>query len=458
MKTQVFNPEQGAALERIRLNALLEKALQSRLVTVIAGEGYGKTHSVRAFLHKKDLTAVWVQLSEQDNLTGRFWENFSGVIALQNRELGAALAEMDLPETNRQFDCYRALVHQGIVPQRKYVIILDDFHLITSQPVLRFLNHTLTVPLPKVTIILISRAEPEIHTVALLSKGLLARITADDLRFSEQEITDYFKMLNLPMKTDELARIYRDTEGWVLALELIAADGKKKKKGEALYSPDLMKAMSFKRIENTFFNGMEKEMQKFLIKLSLIENWPRELLEKLAPDQKLIAGMEQINALIRYDNYLHGYRIHYLLIEFLRERQCELSAAEIREVYARTAQWCLANNLRMEAAAYFEKNRDYTQLIELIYSFPRILSHGTAAFFLEMIRRLNNRGDTAEDALLFLQYIIRPKLLLALGRYDEASAESQDAIAAFEARPGNPLNARILCVSYLIRGTIALLG
>jgi hypothetical protein len=37
-------------LERPRVDRILERAMQSHIVTVIAGEGGGKTHAVNSFL------------------------------------------------------------------------------------------------------------------------------------------------------------------------------------------------------------------------------------------------------------------------------------------------------------------------------------------------------------------------------------------------------------------------
>ncbi|GHV90928.1 hypothetical protein AGMMS50268_14310 [Spirochaetia bacterium] len=467
MPIREFNPE--ASLERPQINAILEKALQSPVITVIAPKGYGKTHSVNSFLKKGETTTIWVQLSERDNLGGHFWENLSGAIGLYNQKLGTLFAEIGFPGTNRQFDYYRALIQKAVVPLKKLVIVFDDFHLVNSRTILRFLDRTMAVPFSNSTIILISRNEPEINTVALLSKGLLTRITTEDLRFSDQEIGDYFQLHHLPMTTEELTQICRDTEGWALSLSSIAMDCKNKKIGEALYSPEQMRTRFFRMIEDRHFTGMGRELRKFLIKLSLIENWPRELLETLAGGKKngggdLIAGMEKINSLIRYDAYVHGYRIHHLFLEFLREKQQELSGGEIREVYIQTAQWCFANKLRMDAAVNYEKAGDYRGLIAIIYSFPRILPNEAAAFLLEIVNRLTTEdprpfpAEGEEGPFLFLRHAVRAKLLMSMGRYEEASAISWEAITKFETLPRLPANSRILCAAYIILGTIAILN
>jgi LuxR family maltose regulon positive regulatory protein len=63
---------------------------------------------------------------------------------------------------------------------------------------------------------------------------------------------------------------------------------------------------------------MSSELRKFLIKLSLIEHWSPELLEKLAVNSGILAEMENFSSFIRYDAYLHAYQIHHLFFDFLK--------------------------------------------------------------------------------------------------------------------------------------------
>jgi LuxR family maltose regulon positive regulatory protein len=180
-------------LERPRVDRLLEKALQSHVVTVVAGEGSGKTHAVNAFLQKEKRKAVWVQISERDNLAWRFWENYTGAVARLNPEAAKVLADMGLPESDRLFDRWLALINSEIISRERYALVFDDFHLMTNSMILSRLERTLTDPVSKNTIVFISHTDPSLSTVNLLSKGLLSQITADDLRFTREETAGYFR-------------------------------------------------------------------------------------------------------------------------------------------------------------------------------------------------------------------------------------------------------------------------
>jgi LuxR family maltose regulon positive regulatory protein len=449
-------PKEGRVfLERRRISALLEQAVQSPLVTVVAGEGYGKTQGVYSFLNAYASTAIRLQLSERDNLGWRFWENYTNAVSLYSQTVGTALGEMGFPETIRQFDRYINLLGNEMLGPKKLIFVLDDFHLIHEKPLLRFLERALAIPLPNSSIILISRKEPAINTVSLLSKGMLAGLGVEDLRFTREEIGDFCKLQGAVFSEEKLEQLYHDTEGWALAVDLAVREIKAR--GEESYVHSLRNIDSFKKMEEKYFNAISPALRKFLIKLSLIEHWPQELLESLDPPEKYIRDLEKLSSLIRHDTFLHSYRIHHLFIEFLREKQGELSPEETREMYLSTAQWCLKNNLRMDAAIYYERARYYRGILDIIYSFPRILSEAVAAFFLDLVDRLVARGeDETDEDFLFLRYN-RSRLLTPLKRFDEAAVSCREAIAKFEALPPGRLRSRILSANYRTLGALQIL-
>jgi LuxR family maltose regulon positive regulatory protein len=452
-------------LERPRLYRYMEKALDSPLVTVVAGAGYGKTYAVYLYLRRIDVYTFWVQMSKRDNLAFRFWENMTGAFASLNPKFGADLRDLGFPHTPQQFDRYLILLEKAMVPGRSYVVILDDFHLLDSAPVMRFIEWSAATPLFNFRTIIISRTEPALNLISLTAKGLVSDITVDELRFNEQEIDEYFRLQNIVMLPEELNQLYRDTEGWAMALSLIARNMRDNRGGRLKYSPSIIKAETFEKIEDEYFAGIEGDLRKFLIKLSLIERWPRELLEKITTDKNLINGMEGISPFIRYDAYQDRYLIHHLFLEFLKKKRGELSETEMRAVYNASAEWCMENKLLMDAALDYERARNYRGLRSIIYSLPMILPDHAAEFLLEVLDRLldaeeldsPDSSDTIED-ILVLRYKARPKFLLALGRLDESAAFSREAIARFEQMPPGALRAWILVDAYTNLGVIAMLS
>jgi LuxR family maltose regulon positive regulatory protein len=438
-------------LERPQILRLLDQAAQRPLVLVVAGAGYGKTYSVYSFLRQYRGIATWMQLSERDNNEWRFWENFVQAIAFIDKGSAHRLSEIGFPGTNRQFDRYLMIPRKDVLPHKKYIFVYDDLHLIRKETVLRFLERSVTSSFSNITSILISRNEPPINTLGVFSKGLLAKITEDDLRFSREEMEAYLRQQDIQLPPEEAASLYHDTEGWAFAIYLA---GRSLKKGAAGTEPGRvsMRANVFKLIENEIFSSISEGLQKYLIKLSLIDHLSIELLSELAAGTDLIEEMKKIGSFIRFDPYLNTLRIHHLFLEYLEARQDTLTAEEKRDVYIRAARWCAANNQKIDAISYYEKAGAYDKLIDEVYTLSLVLPNHITAFLLNILDRAPQEMYDENPAAR----VLHTRLLFTQGRFGEAAAEAWGIIKKLEALPPSAPNYRTLCGSYNNLGFIGM--
>jgi LuxR family maltose regulon positive regulatory protein len=438
-------------LERPQIHRLLEQAVQSPLVTVVAGTGYGKTHSVYSFLRQYQGIAAWVQLSERDNNGWRFWENFLRAVAFIDKGSALKLAELGFPETKRQFDRYLMIPQENVVANKKYIFVYDDLHLIHEETVLRFLERSVTTSFSNITSILISRTEPPINTLGLFSKGLLAKITEDDLRFSREEMEAYLRQQDIHLSPDEALSLYHDTEGWVFAIYMACRSLKKGSAGTD-HERSSMKTNVFKVIENEIFASISGDLQKYLIKLSLIDHLSMELLAELAAGTGLIEEMKKIGSFIRFDPYLNVLRIHHLFLEYLEAEQGKLSAEEKRDVYIKAARWCAANSQKVDAISYYEKAGAYDKLIDEVYTLSMVLPNHINTFLLNILDRAP-QGMYAQNPAA---HVLHTRLLYTQGRFGEAAAEAWGIIKKLEAQPPSVSNYRTLYGSYNNLGFIGM--
>jgi LuxR family maltose regulon positive regulatory protein len=454
--------DSGTCLERRRLHQLLEQYTSvNQLVLVTAGAGYGKTYAVSSFLQEYPARAIWLQLSERDNLPMRFWENFSRAELIHHPGLGASLKDTGFPATERQFDRFLSLLETQIRILDRYVLVLDDFHCVTDTSVIGFIERVIRFPLGKITTILISRNESNLRPLSLLSKVRFARITEEELRFREDEIADYLRLHDTEASPETIRDIYQDTEGWAFAVHLVFLT---LQRGGPRYVRYSLKQNISRFIEAELFSEIPEALRRFLIKLSLIDRWPLELLEQISGEENLAGQLERIDSLIRHDHYLNAYEIHNFFLDFLKEKQGILSAGEKRSVYDKTASWCFANNMKTDALSYYEKARNYLGLINVVYSFPHAIPADVASYLFELLDRLRlseeeekSLSEESKILLPFLQYIIRAWVLIVLKRFDEAAAISREAIAKYEIPSPTPQGRVILRYCYCMLGFIAVL-
>jgi LuxR family maltose regulon positive regulatory protein len=439
-------------LERLRIDRLLERAIQNPVVIVSAGAGYGKTHAVYSFVTKNKVLTSWMQFSDRDNIGERFWENFIATVTLVNKKAAAKLAKIEFPATERQFERYLTIPEVGARDDGRVIFVYDDFHFIRDKAVLRFMERSITSPFPNITSILISRSEPALNLMNPESKGQLARITEKDLRFTQEETSAYFQLLDINPSPRTVSTIYHDTEGWAFAIHLAGLSLKHAPSGAA-YVNQALRSNIFKLIESEIMAPLPQPVQRFLIKLSLIEHLVPNLLEELAGDPSLLERIKDLDSFIHFDVYLNAYHIHHLFLDYLKGRQDELTKEEKKDLWNKTAVWCTDNNQKMDAISYYEKTGDYNRVIELCSTLPMMLSSRTARMLLELLDQAP--PEIYENNPLI--YTHRVRILMSLGMVDQSERENREAILRFEALPPSPQVHRILTICHGNIGFIRLL-
>ena len=355
-KTMMYS---GACLERPRLNALLENAMDYPLVVVCAGAGYGKTRAVHSFLSGYAANKTWLQISELDNNPARFWESFTSAISQVWPKTGARLLEMGFPRTDDVFLKYASVMRQAASLPGKHIRVFDDFHLLNNPEILHFFERVVSMRPDHLTVVLISRTMPEFNLIDRMMFERTVTISENTLCFTEDEIARYFGQINLAVMPGDLRNIFDDTQGWAFAVNLIARSLAKHEKYER-NALEAMKRNIFRLIEAEISQTVSQRLWRFLLRISLIDHLAASLIRILADDDDLIREMELVNAYIRYDFSLDTYMIHHLLRDYLRQKQADTLTDEERTgTYKAAGKWCDANGCHMDAISYYEKSGDY---------------------------------------------------------------------------------------------------
>jgi LuxR family maltose regulon positive regulatory protein len=427
------------------VEALLAQAVDYPLTLVVAGAGYGKTRAVYSFLRHHAVSATWVQLTDDDNQSARFWENYTQALTRRNAAVAGQMAAAGFPLTAERFARYVALMDDMCAPADKYILVLDDFHRLRDGKVLNFIEALIHTPLPNTATVIISRTEPAVHTVSMMAKGRAAVVAENALRFTEEEISEYLS--RLPGETTEpppprsIALIRRETDGWALAVDSVC---RALKKNVGLTEAIGAMRLSAQTLIERELAPATPELRRFLISLSLLSHLPQDFLQNWAADEHLRA-MEQYSAFIRFDAYLDSYRLHPLLLAWLRERSGEISAADKQAVYLRAAEWSLARRAWLDAIGYYEKAGDYQNMSLTVSNLPLVLPRATAEFLLPLVSDLPQAVLQATPRL----YIIRIRCLFALERYDEALTEIAAIASRHGPHPDDPEINRLLCHCHL---------
>jgi len=456
--------ENAKFMRRPRVDALLEKAFTHAVVTVTAGPGCGKTCAVYGFLQASDYRTVWMQLSEADNSPARFWESFAHAISHFSPGAAVKLRKLGMPVNSVQLRVFADLLADEIKPRFRYALVFDDLHLIREHAVLWFIR-TLASSVgagrldhisPGNVVALISREDCGLDGARLLTEGRMAQIGEQELNFTRNETMDLFRFLGVsmtPALMSDISEIYADTEGWAfltgLAGQLLQnrPDGTKYIKTAFRHNVSLI-------IENELFLQNSPEINKFLTKLSLVDYLSSDLIARLDENgDSLIGKLTRNSSLIRYDVYMNAYHLHHIMRDFLLEKkQGLLTREEQRGVYLAAAEWCIEHEHKMDAAGYYAKAGDYDAVIGIVYQFPQMIPFDKATVLFNIL-------DSAPAGFIsqtpWIHY--RARLLLCLGRIEQAIEEMRQQLRELKQLEDSPDNRRILGGVYYILGSARML-
>ena len=124
-------------------------------------------------MHASSLPGVWISLDEGDNDTRIFLSYVVG--AVRRLESNACVRIHDLldaPQLPPAEILVRLLANDLEVIDEPFLLVLDDYHLVTDPDVNDLLTRLLQHPPRSLQLVIVTRRDPPFPTVTLNAKGL----------------------------------------------------------------------------------------------------------------------------------------------------------------------------------------------------------------------------------------------------------------------------------------------
>jgi len=355
---------------RPRINKLLTKAIKKPLIIVSAGMGYGKTIAVSDFVRDSELPTVWMQFSEFDNIGLSFWENYTSAFEHINKSLAEESRDLGFPDSEDKLSQY-FLQRDRFMANQRFLTVLDDVHLVKDAAVINFIEHLIDNSPGNRTLILISRELSKINYSGLNVRGMVSNINENDLNFTESELAQYLLQQGLSAELPNLPEIFQDTEGWAFIINFLVRI-LKKSPGYMGHVRVVMKKNTVQLMEREAWNVISERLQRFLVRLSLVNRLSAELVSMLAEgDEDLLSELnEQRVVYLRLDSYSGCYLIHHSFLDYLKSKHEILSPEEIHNTYKIAAEWCVVHGFNIDALSYYEKIANYKAIVQIILDAP----------------------------------------------------------------------------------------
>jgi LuxR family transcriptional regulator, maltose regulon positive regulatory protein len=360
ISTKLFRPDpRHQTVERTRLHDLLRQGCSLPLTLVVAPAGWGKSTLVADWLRQDRVSAGWVSLDGGDNDPHRFWRYLLLAAGQAGRAAGiAALRRLDAAKSDVLRDVLPTFINEVTSSGAPLVLVLDDYHLITSAQVHASVAALLDRCPPQLHLVLITRADPPLPLSRLRVRGELSELRAEHLRFSLDEAREFFGgRLGTQLPEQDVHRLVARTEGWAAGLQLAALRLKDRADPSAFIE-------RFTGADWHIVNYLGEEVltsqpprvREFLLVTSVLNRMCAPLCNALtgrADGAELIDEVNRGNLfLIPLDDERHWFRYHHLFGGLLRHELARTAPQQPSALHRQAAQWYADNGDPAEAIGH----------------------------------------------------------------------------------------------------------
>ena len=365
-------PVKPGILIRPRINSLLNMGIETSFLTIIAGIGYGKTQAVASFLQNSKKRVIWHTVMKMDNSSRRFWEKFTESLCNELPNISKQLEDLDFPDSIAKYDIFLRIFTKELYAGEKIIIVLDDYHnIINNNEVRRFFRYISEADLENFCLIIISNEKSALNLAGFNSMGGIFLISADDLKFTNEEAYELFKAYDNEISEKEISEIVNKTDGWPLALYLTNLQCKKDPHNILGHhsQPPLITEL----FEHGFFRTYDEKFQMLLLKLALVPNFSIDFIKEVG-GYPFTEALELLgnNAFIFHDSDDHSFLFQKMYRDFLTSLQPLLEESEVSRVYSIAGDLARSNNNYMEALDYYRHSKNYDNILDTIKNIPNI--------------------------------------------------------------------------------------
>ena len=225
LTTKLYIPQTSQNLvPRPRLFEKLNNVASAKLILVAAPAGFGKSTLMSEWATIIDKPITWLSLDENDNNLRRFLFYLVAAIQKIDSSIGEAiLPSLEVTDNPPVEQLLSTLINEIAISENEFLIVLDDYHLITLQIIhdglVFFLDH---LP-PNAHLVISGRIAPPISLSRYRARGQMIEIRPNDLRFTESEVKIFLNDLKgLDLLPEQIKALLSRTEGWITGLQLAA--------------------------------------------------------------------------------------------------------------------------------------------------------------------------------------------------------------------------------------------
>ncbi len=374
LRTKLFIPSvRAGAVNRPRLIARINQGVQGALTLVSAPAGFGKTTLLASWAAQSASPVGWLSLEADDNDPVRFMTYLvMGLKSVWPQIGNLSLEMLASPQSLPVSVVLTHLLNEISGLKTGIVLVLDDYHAITAEPVQKVISFILDHLCPHLHLVLATRSDPLLPLARLRARNQLVELRAEDLHFSIEETADFLNsMMGLNLSPQEVTMIGERTEGWVTGLQMAAlsmSGRPDKTRFIQAFSGSHQYILDY--LLNEVLNQQPAPIQTFLLETSILECLTGSLCNALTGNndgQEMLEMLERLNLfLVPLDDEHHWYRYHQLFAGLLRSRFQFTKQDLFTTLHERASDWFEQNGDLRRSIFHAIEAKDYVRSANMI--------------------------------------------------------------------------------------------
>ncbi|MCB0118336.1 MAG: AAA family ATPase [Anaerolineales bacterium] len=374
-------PSRPSIVPRTRLIERLNEGLSSgcKLTLISASAGFGKTTLVSEWIATCGRPVAWLSLDEGDSDPVRFITYLIAALQKIQAGIGDALlaahhASQHQPPSNEII--LTALLNEISAIPENFLLILDDYHSIDSQPVDQTLAFLLEHQPPQMHLVIATREDPSLPLARLRVRGQLTELRAADLRFTPSEAAEFLnRMMGLNLSNENVSALESRTEGWIAGLQL-AALSMQGREDRASFIQAFTGSHRFvlDYLAEEVLQRQPEPIRNFLLQTAILDKLCASLCNAITGRQdskEMLFFLEHNNLfLIPLDDQRQWYRYHHLFVDVLRAHLMDIQSAQVIHLHSLASAWYEQNDLQSDSIHHALAAKEFARaadLIELIF-------------------------------------------------------------------------------------------
>ncbi len=402
-------------IRRLMLTKKMKKIPEYPLTIVHSGAGYGKSTALALFMRDEKIAGCWYSVSSMDDdilpFLAYFIHAIRKIVPDFGKELLAYMETMDKYIRDAEINLLCSLfINEILAVQAKIILIVDDFHQIEhSYTVNSWMEQLLSHIPSNLHLVILSRSRPNWRELSKMKvSGQLLEIFREDLVLTIEEVdlllTDLFMLTVNPA---QLQIIYQKTEGWIIALCMLAQQMPFLKGMANLseYSSHSLQDL-FQYLVMEVFSKQPPMIQRFLEQTSIFEEIDEDLCSQVIGISGVSSMLDQLKErnLFLQKVGMKNYRYHALFKEFL-EKQFENNHPSLFAALHEKCARIFEKKEKWEEALYHYRKINHNKAIGSILQQQgsKLIESGKLENLFEHLKLVPAGDMELDDQLLYLR-------------------------------------------------------